>query len=144
MRILAGTDGSDSANRAIDFAARLAGAVSGNLKIVHVVGLYDPDADELAQLSSSEQLSPGAFVNAMSEQTLKAASQRARSLGVSDVQLVSHTGDIATSIVEIARQDKTDVIVVGKRGRGRLSGLLLGSVSQKLVSVSPCSVTVVP
>ena len=144
MRILAGTDGSDSANRAIDFAARLAGAVSGNLKIVHVVGLYDPDAEELAQLSSSEQLSPGAFVSAMSEETLKAASQRARSLGATDIQLVSQTGDIARSIVEIARQDKTDVIVVGKRGRGRLSGLLLGSVSQKLVSVSPCSVTVVP
>jgi nucleotide-binding universal stress UspA family protein len=35
-------------------------------------------------------------------------------------------------------------IIVGKRGTGRLTGLLLGSVSQKLVSLSPLPVTVIP
>jgi nucleotide-binding universal stress UspA family protein len=144
MRILAGTDGSDPANRAIDLAARLARGVSGNLTIAHITGLFDPDAEELAQLSSSEHISPGTFVNEMAEQILAMASERARSLGVSDVQLVSQVGDVATSIIDVARKDKTDIIVVGKRGMGRLPGLLLGSVSQKLVSMAHCSVTVVP
>jgi len=36
------------------------------------------------------------------------------------------------------------VIVVGKRGAGQVAGLLIGSVSQKLVSLSPLPVTIVP
>ena len=36
------------------------------------------------------------------------------------------------------------MLVVGRRGRGRLSGLLLGSVSQKVASLAPCIVIVVP
>lgn len=43
-----------------------------------------------------------------------------------------------------AEDDATDVIAVGKRGLGRLSRLLLGSVSPKVVALAPCAVIVVP
>jgi nucleotide-binding universal stress UspA family protein len=37
-----------------------------------------------------------------------------------------------------------DLLVVGTRGHGRLSGLLLGSVSQKLAHHAPCPLVLVP
>jgi nucleotide-binding universal stress UspA family protein len=37
-----------------------------------------------------------------------------------------------------------EMLVVGRRERRQLAGLLLGSVSQKLVTLAPCIVIVVP
>jgi nucleotide-binding universal stress UspA family protein len=73
-----------------------------------------------------------------------AAKDRARRLGVSAVEVQTGWGDAAEQIIEIARRKNADAVVLGRRGRGRLAGLLLGSVSQKVVSLAPCTVVVVP
>jgi nucleotide-binding universal stress UspA family protein len=52
--------------------------------------------------------------------------------------------DVAQTIIEIAQENNVDIIVIGKRGVGRIAGLLLGSVSQKIVSLAPWLVTVFP
>jgi nucleotide-binding universal stress UspA family protein len=144
MHILAATDGSEAADRAVEFAAILATRLGATLQILNVVGLCDPPQHELEERSRWEHMTPGEFRNAISAQILSAAAQRAKKLGIPNAQLVSEIGDVATSITDTAKRDATDIIVLGKRGLGRLPGLLLGSVSQKLVSVAPCAVIVVP
>jgi nucleotide-binding universal stress UspA family protein len=135
------TDGSSGANRAIDVAAELAKAVAGDLLIATVAD--SQLAEEARQLARVEG-SIGDVLEALTTKTLKDAEARARHLGLSRIELRTGSGDVAQSLIDIAAGNSVEMIVLGRRGRGQLAGLLLGSVSQKLVSLAPCAVTVVP
>jgi nucleotide-binding universal stress UspA family protein len=140
-RIVVATDGSSGADRAVDMAAEIAMALSGNLLIVTVAdSLVFEEAQQLVRTEGSV----GDVVEALTTQTLKAAEARARHVGVSQIELRVGWGDVTRSLIEIAKDGPVDMIVVGRRGRGQLAGLLLGSVSQKLVSLAPCAVVVAP
>ena len=141
QRIIVATDGSPDANRAVDVAARLAQATGASLAIMTVGGHIS--GAELRQLASRDGDLSEAMISATNK-ILKQAQKRAVRIGVKAPKLRCGWGDAAETIIDAIRSEKADVLVVGRRGRGRLSGLLLGSVSQKLASLAPCTVMVVP
>jgi nucleotide-binding universal stress UspA family protein len=53
------------------------------------------------------------------------------------------TGDPRTELVEAAKNQNADLLVVGSHGRTGLTKLLLGSVASYVVTHAPCSVLVV-
>lgn len=141
QKILAATDGSRGGNRAVIAAAQLAKATGATLSFVTVGG--NVSGAELRQLARSEG-GAGEALELISNQALDQARIRARRLGISKVKVHSGWGDPAEVIIETAQREKAGVIVIGRRGRGRLAGLLLGSVSQKIASLAPCIVMIVP
>lgn len=136
------TDGSTGADRAVDFAAELAKATSCTLSIVTIGG--NLSGEELQQLAHIAGGSIGDAIDSLSGQILTHARERAQQAGVSEIHVQSGWGDAATAIIEATQRRQADIIVIGRRGRGQLAGLLLGSVSQKLVSLATCPVIVVP
>ena len=142
--ILVATDGSESAERAVDYAANLAKLLNASLLIVNVIGGYGLPDSLFSRFTHAQQTWMRELLESLSAQMLTKARDRARTLGVASIQLESRTGDVAQTIADIAEEKDADVVVVGKRGHGHVAGLLLGSISQKLVSLAPRPVTVVP
>ena len=140
-RILVATDGSDGANRAVDAAAELAKGTGAGLVILTIGG--NITGEELRRLASTDgDLSH--TLESKSDRVLRQAGRRARRLGVDEPILRCGWGNPAETILEMAEREKAAMVVVGRRGRGRISGLLLGSVSQTVASLAPCKVVVVP
>jgi len=141
QKILVATDGSRGGNRAVIAAAQLAKATNAELSIITVGG--NVSGSELKQLVRVEG-DVGEALELLSNQVLDQARKRAKHVGVANIKLRSGWGDAAEVIIEMARREKADTIIVGRRGRGRLAGLILGSVSQKIASLAPCIVMIVP
>lgn len=142
--ILVATDGSEGADRAVDYAAQLAKESGARLLIVNAMAIHDVPQAVLDQFSRTQDAWLRDTLAAHSAEILQRARDRARTVGVKMVRLESRNGDAAQSILDIAQEAAADLIVIGKRGSGRVAGLLIGSVSQKLVSLSPKVVIVVP
>ncbi len=139
--ILVATDGSPGASRAVIAAAELAKALDGDLLIVTLA--ENVSITEMEQLVHSERGIAEAL-DLIAARILLEAKELAANVGPPKLRTWSGSGDVAEGIIDVARREHTDIIVVGRRGRGQLAGLLLGSVSQKLVSLAPSLVLVVP
>ena len=146
QKILVGVDGSESALRAVDVAANLAKTFDGRLLLMHVVQM-SAIAEEALNISATAHLSenPKGILERLSQGILDAARERCRRVGLTDQQIatLNADGDQARELIKAAKRRKVDLIVVGSRGRGRLQGLLLGSVSQKVSALSPCPCVIV-
>jgi nucleotide-binding universal stress UspA family protein len=74
----------------------------------------------------------------------QAAELESEGLNVTTEFVTGQSGIAAHAIAEAAKSDGADLIVVGTRGHTRLGGLLLGSVTQRLLQLAPCPVLSVP
>lgn len=152
-QIVAATDGSDTADRAVDFAAELASKFTVDLVLTYVIsasstalaggGLAHPATDLRAPIRV-ESTSLSQVLTDAANDILAKAKARAQARGARRVHTELRTGEPAEMILLLAKEHDAGVIVLGKRGRGRLAGLLLGSISQKVMMLAPCAVIVVP
>jgi nucleotide-binding universal stress UspA family protein len=141
-KILAATDGSPSSDRAVGFAADCAAAHGAELLIFTVSD--DLVSESLESMARAERATVSEMLEAEAKALLSLARTIANRHGVPSAKTQSETGDPASVLLDAARAEHADLIVVGKRGRGRLRGLLLGSLSQKLASLASCPVAIVP
>jgi nucleotide-binding universal stress UspA family protein len=145
-RILVADDGSDAALKAVETAALLAAQTGASLTAFAVIDAGNFGAADVLAFARSEGLDVGTAVAARVDAAaayLARCQTIAQRHGIVRFHSEKSAGDDpATAILDFARQHAIDLIVVGSRGMGRLPGLLLGSVSQKLASLAPCSVLI--
>jgi nucleotide-binding universal stress UspA family protein len=139
MKILLAVDGSETGLG----AARHVVALSKSLKAAPVVTLLhaDPPLAKAVALELGEQgvAKYHADNGEMALKKARAVLKRA-GLAVTERPLV---GEPAATILKQATSSRADLIVMGTHGRGALKRLIVGSVTQKVISSSEIPVTVV-
>jgi nucleotide-binding universal stress UspA family protein len=172
-KVLVALDGSDHAGKALDLAVELARTSKAAITILNVasdkpltqgeaqlaraefrsevgqalnVPQFIQDSanttttDALTQASQSAGL---AVRQSIGQRLVEMGAAEAKRKGVSPISTRVEVGDSAAAILAVADEEKSDFIVMGTRGLGSIKGLLLGSVSHKVVQLAHCSVITV-
>lgn len=145
-RILIADDGSDAALSAVEMAAHLAAKTGAELVALAVIDPSHIRVADVSNLARAERLADAEALETLIDASapyLARCEAAAKRAGVTQFRAMRRAGDdAALEITDFARDQGVDLIVVGSRGRSRLPGLLLGSVSQKLATHAPCSVLI--
>jgi nucleotide-binding universal stress UspA family protein len=135
-RILLATDGSPAADEALGYALDLAVRYDAQVIVVYA---YDPVHKSLGSPFQDE------YIESRMNEGKQMTNQAADRLQEANVDMVLEVleGPAADAILRVADARKCDLIVMGSRGQGALTSLLLGSVSHKVLSHAPVPVLTV-
>jgi nucleotide-binding universal stress UspA family protein len=140
--IVVGTDGSETAGKAVEEAIDLAKSVGASISLVSAYEPVPPGRlrDEARQAPEDLQwmINPREDVDA----TLKEAAEVVREAGL-DVETYAREGDPADAILDVAEERGADLIIVGNKGMTGARRFLLGSVPNKVSHHAPCSVLII-
>jgi nucleotide-binding universal stress UspA family protein len=135
-KIVLALDGSEPSERAVPVLRDLAAAGTARIDVVHVRELMVGRAGGLPLHADEEAIT----------ERVRAHAQELTDAGYDTHVHVESTvgGGPAHVIAEIAQQVGADVIVIGTRGHSALAGLLVGSVTQRLLHIAACPVLSIP
>lgn len=165
--VLVAVDGSEHAYKAVEVASSIALLYGAKLQILHVL-LKSASVEQLLAQGDPEKLSQTSreflyereahygpawaldlglsttkpakqLFTEIGEQVLVAARRIAERNGLATVHTHIDKGDPASCIIACAKKEKADIIVVGDRGLGEVKGMLVGSVSNKVQQLAPCT-----
>jgi nucleotide-binding universal stress UspA family protein len=137
--IVVGVDGSEHAERALDWAieeAELRGVRLNLVSAWHVPGAVYGASGFVPPLSESIDET----FREVADEVVAAAAERVSAAGV-EAETTVRQGQAAEVLLEAAAN--ADMLVVGSRGHGGFTGLLLGSVSAQCAHHAPCPLVIV-
>jgi nucleotide-binding universal stress UspA family protein len=131
QKILVPLDGSEHSKRALNEAISLSKMTNGTITLLNVqphhASLASPVSHHTSEVPQSIVLTEG-------QRIVQAAGLQVNTLLLQ--------GNVVDQIVKTAKDDNSDLIIVGARGLSKFEELLLGSVSHGVVEKAPCPVIV--
>lgn len=134
--IMWATDGSENADLALEHVKRLAEAAGSRVVAAHVKEMTVGRAAGYPVRVDEEEI----------EAKIRKQVAELKDAGLSiELELAATgAGGAAHALADLAGEVGADLIVVGTRGQGPVTGLLLGSVTHRLLHVAACPVLAVP
>lgn len=136
------SDGSPASNRALQFAVDQARSSGASILIAHVLewspySFLTPEELEERHKRRSEELARAK--DALIDGLVASVSSQ----GI-EVDSVIRYGHVAKTLAEIAEQEASSQLFIGRTGHGSLSTRVFGSVAATLTQIAPVPCTIVP
>ncbi|MFA5110643.1 MAG: universal stress protein [Desulfobaccales bacterium] len=135
MKILVPVDGSAYSLKAVETACDLAKAKDPSSLILVAVAVEIPELGEGRYIYDK--------MKAQAEVALEKAKEVAQKCGTVGEVLLASGASPADEIVQAAKDEKADLIVIGSRGLASKTSSFVGSTASQVVTYAPCSVLVV-
>lgn len=139
-RPLIALDGSKTAGRAASIAAALT-LLDPPAEVIIAGALELADYDGLWNVGDARKAE---FRETWRRRCLESTATALRERGVTVAAEAVRIGSPATALLELVEEHDADLVVLGRRGLGRLARFFLGSVSRRLVEQCPVPILVVP
>ncbi len=137
-KILVAFDGSEQSRKAFDFAIEMFKLCSGAAPEIVVLSVAQPpEPIDIVEMDAIVDSATRHY-----EELFTGLRDRAKTQGV-EIKTEIAVGHPADQIIKYAGEKKTDMIIVGQRGKSKIANWLLGSVSKRVSSYAPCTVTIV-
>ena len=140
--IVVGTDGSGTATQAVREAVDMAKAVGATLELVSAYAPVSEQRLRAERRDAPEDVQWAIHPRQEVELSLSDAAELARQAGVK-VNTYAREGDPADAILDVAEEQKSDLVILGNKGMTGAKRFLLGSVPDKVSHHAPCSVLIV-
>ena len=139
--IVVGTDGSETAKKAVEQAAELAKQGGGELHIVMSAATVPESRLRSERAGVPDDVAHSVGPTEDTEADLKEVASKYEG----DLKVHTHakTGDPADAIISVAESNRADLIVVGNKGMTGAKRFFLGAVPNKISHHAPCSVLIV-
>ena len=142
-KILIPVDGSDLSTRAAGAGIQLAKELNVPVVFLHAMATYImPYAADVALMDDKTQQLFEDEVKRESTELLDATKRLATDAGVSSETVSAHHSRPEVLIEESAKTLGCDLIVIATHGRGAVARLVMGSVTTRLLSISPVPVLI--
>ena len=140
-KILCPVDFSDNANHALKYALAFASVYDSEVLLLHVM---PPPIYSTADFAGVYEL-PAAAVQELADTCDTRLKNMAAEVGNDHAHIATRlvSGTPFLEIIKMAKEENTDLIVIGTHGRTGMSHVLIGSVAEKVVRKAPCPVLTV-
>jgi nucleotide-binding universal stress UspA family protein len=137
-KIMVPVDGSDHAKKAVELAIEIARLANAQIYFIHV--MEETNAPKwFKEFAEIEQVGTADYFEMVDKRLFAPLITRAKESKIQVFRCICAKGDPADEILRNAKSRNIDLLVMGSRGLGKFTRVILGSVSTKVLSHAKCT-----